>query len=82
MRCGRRAPSTCTIRSGTRPEPPATPRDSAPSLEAGAALRVPGEIVALPLRWSGDPGWEARAYTPEHTPTSPDGKPDRGARPA
>ncbi len=52
------------------------------ALEAGVAIRVPGEIVALPLRWSGDPGWEARAYTPEHTPTSPDGKPDRGARPA
>ena len=47
------------------------------ALRAGAgALR--GEIVSLPFRWSGDPGWEERAYTPEHTGTGPGGKPFRG----
>ena len=37
-----------------------------------------GEIVPLPFRWSGDPGWEERAYAPEHTAVSADGKPSRG----
>ena len=37
-----------------------------------------GEIVALPFQWPGDPGWEERAYTPEHTGTGPGGKPFRG----
>ena len=36
-----------------------------------------GEIASLPFRWEGDVGWEARAYTPEHTATGPDGKPVR-----
>lgn len=52
------------------------------ALEAGVALRHAGEIVRLPFRWTADPGWEARAYTPEHTPTAPDGKPQRGSSPA
>ena len=48
-----------------------------------AALRLGvgagrGEIVPLPFRWEGDPGWEERAYTAEHTATGPDGKPLRG----
>ncbi len=47
------------------------------ALRAGVAMREPGEIVELPFRWEGDPGWEASAYTPEHTPTGPDGKPIR-----
>jgi len=49
----------------------------AAALEAGVALERPGEIVPLSVRWAGDPGWEERAYTPEHTATGPDGKPDR-----
>jgi len=48
------------------------------SLEAGVALQRPGEIVELPQPWPGDPGWEERAYAPEHTPTGSDGKPMRG----
>jgi len=36
-----------------------------------------GGIVPLPVRWEGEPGWEERAYTPEHTGTGPDGKPLR-----
>jgi hypothetical protein len=36
-----------------------------------------GEIAPLPFRWEGDPGWEEGAYTPEHSPTGPDGKPLR-----
>jgi D-proline reductase (dithiol) PrdB len=47
------------------------------ALRAALAMREPGEIVELPFRWEGDPGWEARAYTPEHTPTGPDGRPNR-----
>jgi D-proline reductase (dithiol) PrdB len=49
------------------------------ALERAAAMREPGEIVRLPLRWDapGDEGWEARAYTPGHTPTGADGKPLR-----
>ena len=46
------------------------------ALRAGLDAR-PGEIVRLPFRWQGDPGWEERAYTPEHTATGPDGKPLR-----
>ena len=47
-----------------------------------AALRVGlgvrrGETVRLPFGWDADPGWEERAYTPEHTATGPDGKPLR-----
>jgi hypothetical protein len=47
-----------------------------------AALRAgcdasPGQIVALPFSWPGDPGWEERAYTPEHTAVGSDGKPMR-----
>lgn len=47
-----------------------------------AALRtgigVPrGAIARLPFLWNDDPGWEKRAYTPEHSPTGPDGKPVR-----
>lgn len=52
------------------------------ALEAGVAMRRPGEIVRLPFCWTGDPGWEARAYAPGHTPTGPDGRPDRGPAPA
>ena len=47
------------------------------ALRAAVAMREPGEIVELPFRWQGDAGWEARAYTPEHTSTGPDGKPSR-----
>ena len=47
------------------------------ALRAGLAMREPGEMVELPFRWQGDAGWEARAYTPEHTSTGPDGKPSR-----
>ena len=47
------------------------------ALQAGIAMQRPGEILRLPFRWEGDSGWEARAYTPEHTPTGPDGKPNR-----
>jgi D-proline reductase (dithiol) PrdB len=47
------------------------------ALHAGVEARR-GEIVSLPFRWSGDPGWEERAYTPEHTGTGPGGKPLRG----
>jgi D-proline reductase (dithiol) PrdB len=48
----------------------------------GAALRMGcgarrGEIVRLPFDWSGDPGWEERAYTPEHSAVGADGKPVR-----
>jgi hypothetical protein len=50
------------------------------ALEAGVALAEPGEIVALPYRWPEDAGWEQRAYTPEHTATGPDGRPDRRPR--
>ena len=48
------------------------------ALEAGLAIRRPGEIVELPQRWQGDAGWEERAYSPGHTPTGPDGRPVRG----
>ena len=48
------------------------------ALEVGIAINEPGEIVELPTRWERDAGWEERAYTPEHTSTGPDGKPDRG----
>ena len=37
-----------------------------------------GEIVRLPFEWKDEPGWEDRAYTPEHSPTGSDGKPLRG----
>ena len=48
------------------------------SAALGAGLGAKrGEIVRLPFRWQADPGWEERAYTPEHTPTGPDGKPAR-----
>jgi D-proline reductase (dithiol) PrdB len=47
------------------------------ALEAGLAIRRPGEIVEPPQRWQGDAGWAERAYSPEHTPTGPDGKPAR-----
>jgi D-proline reductase (dithiol) PrdB len=47
------------------------------ALEAGVGIATPGEILELPQRWQGDAGWEARAYSPEHTPTGPDGKPMR-----
>ncbi len=46
------------------------------ALRAGAEA-ARGEIVALPFRWDDEPGWEDRAYTPEHTATGPDGKPLR-----
>ena len=47
------------------------------ALRAGLGARR-GEIVRLPFGWEGEPGWEERAYTPEYTGTSPDGKPLRG----
>ena len=47
------------------------------ALRAGLGARR-GEIVRLPFRWEGEPGWEERAYTPEQTGTSADGKPLRG----
>jgi hypothetical protein len=47
------------------------------ALETGAAIQRMGECVCLPFRWEEEPGWEARAYTPETTPTGPDGKPIR-----
>jgi D-proline reductase (dithiol) PrdB len=49
------------------------------ALAAGVAITRPGDIVRLPFRWdaAGDAGWEERAYTPEHTPVGPDGKPAR-----
>ena len=47
------------------------------ALRVGASSRR-GETARLPFRWEGDPGWEERAYTPEHTETSSDGKPLRG----
>ncbi|MGH0036349.1 MAG: hypothetical protein ACQGVK_15085 [Myxococcota bacterium] len=47
------------------------------ALEAGRALTRPGEIVDLGFDWPGDPGWEDRAYSPEHLSTGPDGKPVR-----
>jgi D-proline reductase (dithiol) PrdB len=47
------------------------------ALRLGVGARR-GEIVPLPFRWEGDPGWEERAYTAEHTATGPDGKPLRG----
>jgi D-proline reductase (dithiol) PrdB len=48
-----------------------------------AALRVgltarPGEILSLGFDWEQEPGWEDRAYTPEHAAVGPDGKPLRG----
>lgn len=46
------------------------------ALRAGVAAGR-GEIVRLPFRWEAEPGWEARAYTPEHTAAGPDGKPLR-----
>ena len=54
------------------------------ALEAGVALRDPGGIARLPFEWDvpGDEGWESRAYSPEHTAQSPDGKPARGEKPA
>jgi hypothetical protein len=39
------------------------------------------KIVRLPFLWQGDPGWEARAYTAEHTPSGPDGRPIRDGSP-
>ena len=48
------------------------------ALVAGLGIERPGEIVSLAWRWPDDDGWEERAYTPEHTPTSEDGKPLRG----
>ena len=50
------------------------------ALGATLSLREPGAIVRLPFQWTvpGDEGWEARAYTPEHTATGPDGRPVRG----
>ncbi len=49
------------------------------ALEAAPTL-APGEIRALPFRWHapGSERWEARAYTREEMPTTPDGKPARG----
>ena len=46
------------------------------ALEVGIAIERPGEMVRLPFAWD-DPGWEARAYTPEHTAVGRDGKPVR-----
>ena len=46
------------------------------ALEVGKNVKR-GEIVPLPFRWTGDPGWEDRAYTPEAMPVGPDGKPRR-----
>lgn len=46
------------------------------ALETGIAIQGPGEIARLPFAWD-DPGWEERAYTPEHTAVGPDGKPIR-----
>ena len=51
------------------------------ALEAAPTMRAPGEIVRLPLAWPGEPGWEQRAYKPEHTPVGDDGKPLRGQPP-
>jgi D-proline reductase (dithiol) PrdB len=51
------------------------------ALEAAIAMQRPGEIVELPFRWQQDAGWEACAYTPESTPTGPDGKPIRDPAP-
>ena len=48
------------------------------ALRAGLGAERPGQIVPLDCPWSNDEGWEARAYTPEQTPTGPDGKPIRG----
>jgi len=49
------------------------------ALEAAPSL-ARGEIRALPFRWQGPDaaGWEARAYTREEMPATPDGKPARG----
>jgi len=46
------------------------------ALESGMQV-ARGEIRPLPFQWPDDPGWEARAYTPEHTATGPGGKPMR-----
>ena len=46
------------------------------ALEAGMRAS-PGEIVRLPNQWTGDVGWEERAYTPEHIAVASDGKPVR-----
>ena len=48
------------------------------ALEAGVAIEQPGQIAQLAWPWKDDEGWEARAYTPGHAATGPDGKPDRG----
>jgi D-proline reductase (dithiol) PrdB len=50
------------------------------ALAAGAALREPGEVTALPFRWDrpGDEGWEKTAYTATTVRLPRDGKPDRG----
>ena len=45
-------------------------------LETGVGIRRPGEIARLSFAWD-DPGWEERAYSPEHTTPGPDGKPIR-----
>ncbi len=50
------------------------------ALEAATSIERPGEIARLPFDWEGDRGWEERAYTPEHTPSGPDGKPVRERR--
>lgn len=49
------------------------------ALETGLGIEKPGQIVPVAWRWPDADGWEARAYSPEHTPTGPDGKPMRGA---
>ena len=48
------------------------------ALEAGRSIQQPGEIAVLPQRWHGDAGWEERAYSADHMPMEPDGKPRRG----
>jgi D-proline reductase (dithiol) PrdB len=52
------------------------------ALEAALGCQHLGQIVPLPFHWTADPGWEERAYTPEHTASGPDGKPVRDRPPA
>lgn len=46
------------------------------ALQAGYSVRR-GGIERLAGVWADDPGWEARAYTPEHAAVGADGKPLR-----
>ncbi len=47
------------------------------ALRAAVSMKSAGQVVNLGFDWAMDAGWEERAYSPEHVPTGPDGRPLR-----